>query len=282
MRGASRAKAREVCAPLEAPRSPSTAASIPRGAVVSAQDLPALDRALKCALPIISIDPEFPDVPGLIGTCCAFRVRGSIVFVTAAHTLKRLNFAETRLEVPVQFGEGRSEVARIGQVLTPEPSAQVHEDVCDFSVMLPVQELRVPSSVEFHAVDLAEIPEADRAPKGSDLAFAGYPLGNDGNTVEYGSSPVRVHAHLFHGFGRYAARPSWGEGLHTMRVDTSAVGGSNGLSGGPVFLLSGQGVTMAGVMVRGNAGIVHFIDVGFIVEFFRRESLKIEWSGDAR
>src|SRR5207237_8236074 len=51
------------------------------------QDMPEVERAAKCALPIIFTSLDHHEYPGVHGTCTALRFGADSIFVTAAHAV---------------------------------------------------------------------------------------------------------------------------------------------------------------------------------------------------
>ena len=71
------------------------------------QDMPEVERAAKCALPIIFTSLDHPEYPGVHGTCTALRFGADSIFVTAAHVVANSD-DRTMVEVALGFdGIGR-------------------------------------------------------------------------------------------------------------------------------------------------------------------------------
>jgi hypothetical protein len=75
------------------------------------RDNPELERATRCALPIIFTLLDHPEYPGIQGTCTALRLGGETIFVTAAHVVAGGN-TRTTVEVGLGFG-GEGQLARV-------------------------------------------------------------------------------------------------------------------------------------------------------------------------
>src|SRR5205823_11082355 len=98
-------------------------------------------------------------------------------------------------------------------------------------------------------------------------AVAGYPRNHPGgNAVDYDRKAIDFR--LFHGIGLYEGKAPL-LGCHTIKVTTAAVGGADGLSGGPVLRIvldrkKKASCALAGVIIRGNAERIHFVGVDFL------------------
>lgn len=241
---------------------------------LSIRDMPEVDRAARCALPIIFTSLDHPEYPGIQGTCTALRYRDQVVFVTAAHVVDGSD-DRTVVEVGLSF-KGEPLRSRMREILKPHPTTDEFEGICDFAVMLPVS---VPSFVsgESEAYDLARVARMDAAPPDSVFGMCGYPLGyKDRNVVDYEERRATFGLHL--AVGAYAG-PSSMLGHHTLKVSTGEIGGPNGFSGSPVFRLLRDQTTgswspaFAGIVALGGPELVHFIDIAYLATFLRNEVL---------
>jgi hypothetical protein len=234
------------------------------------RDMPLLQQAVSCALPIIFTSLDHPEYPGMRGTCTALRFSNETVFVTAAHVIGRDN-ERTAVEVALGF-QGDPVRCRIGRILKPRPSEEQFEAASDLAIMIPVS---TPAFVEGNSAphELNRVANLEAAPRGSVFCVCGYPVASEHNVIDYASRTITVGLHV--AFGTYAA-PSQFKGHHMLDVSTAEFGGPNGLSGGPVFrLLRDEDGTwspsFAGIVTMGGPNRIHFIDVTFLGGFLLKE-----------
>ena len=243
------------------------------------QDMPEVERAAKCALPIIFTSLDHPEYPGVHGTCTALRFGADSIFVTAAHVVANSD-DRTMVEVALGF-RGDPLRARVREILKPHPTEEQHEAVCDFAVMFPVSP---PAFVagDSDAYDLARVAKMDAAPRKSLFGVFGYPRSyEDRNIVDYAAGTVTFGLHL--AVGTHEG-PSSIKGHHTLDVSTAEIGGPNGFSGGPVFRLlfdkaSGAWTpAFAGIVTMGGPKRIQFIDIAFLGKFLRG----VSWHASGR
>lgn len=241
-------------------------------AQLSIQDMPDVERAAKCALPIVFTSLEHPEYPGIQGTSTAVRFGPDAVFLTAAHVLAG-NTERTIVEVALGF-RGEPVRSRIGKVLKPRPADARYEAVCDFAVMFPQAP---PSFVQGDsaAFDLARVARMDAAEPESLFGVFGYPRAHeDRNVIDYAARSLTFGLHL--AIAKYEGRSTIA-GHHSLRVSTAEFGGPNGFSGGPVFRLlldEANGAwtpVFAGMVTMGGTNRIQFIDVAFLGEFLVKE-----------
>jgi hypothetical protein len=236
------------------------------------RDNPDLERATRCALPIIFTSLDHPEYPGIQGTCTALRDAGDAIFVAAAHVVARCD-SRTIVEIGLGF-RGEPLRARIRQMLKPRPTGERYDAVCDFAVMFPDNS---PAFVagESDAYDLARVAGLDAVPRGSLFGVCGYPSSySDRNVIDYDSRTVTFGRHL--AIGSYEG-PSTITGHHVLQISTAEIGGPNGFSGSPVFRLSAAqergtwAPAFAGIVTLGGPRQLQFIDVEFLGTFLRNE-----------
>src|SRR6266568_3721910 len=199
---------------------------------LSIEDLPEVDRATKCALPLIFTSSEHPEYPGIRATSTALRYGRETVFVTAAHVVAR-NADRTTIELALGF---RGEPLRCGirDAVKPRPTGDEDAALCDFAVLRPVSS---PSFIEgdSEAHDISRFARMAAAHPKSLFAMCGYPSGHpSGNIIDYSAHTITFGLQL--AIGTYRG-PSPFKGHHTLDVDTAQTGGPDGFSGGPVFRL---------------------------------------------
>lgn len=236
------------------------------------RDNPDLERATRCALPIIFTSLDHPEYPGIQGTCTALRHGGDAIFVTAAHVVACCD-SRTIVEIGLGFG-GEPLRARIRQMLKPRPAGEQYEGVCDFAILFPNTS---PAFVagESEAYDLARVAVPGATARNSLFAVCGYPSGySDRNVIDYESRTLTFGRHL--AIGTYE-EPSTITGHHVLRVCSAEFGGPNGFSGSPVFRISGGqeggtwAPTFAGIVTLGGPSRLRFIDVEYLATFLRNE-----------
>jgi hypothetical protein len=239
---------------------------------VHASDVPDLERAAKCALPLIFTHQDHPEYPGTQGTCTALRAGNQTYFVTAAHVVNGCS-PHTLVDVAVGFRD-RQERCRIGTILVPKPASEEFEAVCDLAIMRPVT---VPAFVPGHSesYDLARVVRMTSVPDKAPFAMCGYPSNAPGcNTFDYIERRITFGLHA--AVGTYAGQSPI-VGHHLLEVSTAHCGGPNGLSGGPVFRLVQEASTgtwepvFAGIVTMGSHTHVHFMDVAYLATFMLRE-----------
>jgi len=236
----------------------------------SIRDMPGVERAAKCALPIIFTSLDHPEYPGIRGTCTALRFGEASVFVTAAHVLAH-NDDRTTVEVALGF-RGEPLRCRIGKVLKPRPAKEQFEAVCDFAVMLPASP---PAFVEGDSApyELVRVAKMDAAPNESVFGVFGYPrASSDRNVIDYSARTLTFGLHV--AIGTYDG-PSTLNGHHMLDLSTEEIGGPSGFSGGPVFRLRFESETwiptFAGIVTTGGPTRIHFIDNAFLGGFLLKE-----------
>jgi hypothetical protein len=223
----------------------------------TAKDIPALDQALSCSLPMIFRDAEHPDYPGISGTASAVSYRQQTVFLTARHLMKSVD-ENVAISVPTGFG-GLSTACDIDSVDYRRPDDPDFDDVSDVAILHPRDppQFRAGSSC---AYDLEGLVVNFPIAPGTLLAVRGYPRDDPRNFVDCESGKFNFLGHAV--LGRY--RGPFGEvvGCHSMDADTREVGGSQGFSGGPVFgVIPVDGAWsfgFAGIVLRGNDSVLHF------------------------
>src|SRR5438105_11344393 len=184
------------------------------------QDMPEVERAAKCALPIIFTSLDHPEYPGVHGTCTALRFGADSIFVTAAHVVANSD-DRTMVEVALGF-RGDPLRARVRGILKPHPTEEQHEAVCDFAVMFPVSP---PAFVagDSDAYDLARVAKMDAAPRKSLFGVFGYPRSYEyRNIVDYAAGTVTFGLHL--AIGTHEG-PASIKGHHMLDVSTAEIGG---------------------------------------------------------
>src|SRR5262245_2351564 len=67
------------------------------------QDIPALDEALLCSLPMLLRHAETPEYPGICGTASAVSYKQQTIFLTARHVTKVDE--NVAISVPTRFGQ---------------------------------------------------------------------------------------------------------------------------------------------------------------------------------
>lgn len=168
------------------------------------------------------------------------------------------------------FGSERREMLQIAHVTFVEAKQEIFEDACDFAVMVPSSQPQT-ASPYFSPISIVEVADVDRMRSDQIYVVAGYPRHHPkGNSVDYERNVMEFQS--FRAIGTYESA-SFLPGCHTLKLDTRAVGGAQGLSGSPVFRVTNDGKKcgLAGLVIRGNDQIVHFIGVNFIVEMLVRE-----------
>ena len=233
---------------------------------LSVADMPDVDRAIHCALPIIFASEESPAFPGIKGTCTALRYRNECVFVTAAHVVQG-NDCNTAIYVPLGFSASEAR-CQIKQILTPraaDPNAPT-----DLAMM------RASAAPDFVGGESSAFPvppfaRMDLVPPKALFAVSGYPLDcADRNCVDYDARTILFGKQM--ALGTYDSRSPM-NGLHMLRLSTADTGGPNGFSGGPVFRLLHDQETrtwtpaFAGIVTNGGPECVHFIDAEYVVAF---------------
>lgn len=238
----------------------------------SVADWPQVNETCRCAMPIVFTTYAPPELPGTWGTCFGVRLPTGVVFVTAAHVVREID--ETKVEIPVAFGEGHRETLRIAHVDFLTPVAPEHEDVCDVAVMVPLTQPRG-GPPYFRPISIETIANVATMRAPQLYVVAGYPRNHpDGNAVDY--ERMVIDFRLFHAIGTYERKSTAMPGCHTLKVSTEPVGGAQGLSGGPVLrVVIDKGGTascaLAGMVIRGNAEVVHFIGVDYLATMLRKE-----------
>ena len=233
------------------------------------RDMPQLQRAARCALPIIFTSLDDPEYPGTHGTCTALRFGDETVFVTAAHVM-RGNNDRTVVEVVLGF-QGEPVRCRIGKILKPRPAADQFEAASDLAIMVPSSP---PTFVDGDSApyDLIRVTNLTAASRGSPFAVFGYPQASDRNAIDYATRTLTFEVAV--AIGTYEA-PSTFSGHHMLDVSTQDIGGPSGFSGGPVFRLFRDGETwtpsFAGIVTMGGPTRIHFIDVAFLSGFLLNE-----------
>lgn len=246
------------------------------------RDMPQLERAAKCALPIIFTSLDHPEYPGTQGTCTALRFGDETVFVTAAHVVGRNN-ERTAIEVALGF-RGEPVRCRIGKVLKPRAAEEQFEAASDLAIMIPASP---PAFVEGDSApyELVRVANVDAAPLGSDFAVFGYPRASERNVIDYAARTLTFGLHL--AIGSYDGRSPF-KGHHMLDVSTAEIGGPAGFSGGPVFRLLGGAEretttpSFAGIVTMGGPNRIHFIDVAFLSGFLLKEVFRRPPSADER
>lgn len=235
------------------------------------RDIPEADIIQRCAMPILYAESEHRDFPGVGGTCFAVRYRGRTRFLTAHHVVKAVT-PRTLVQIPLSFGEAAT-YAEVRHINWPSPSSPEFEDATDIASMVPVAEPRfVPG--QSRALDIESIARHEPFTTGMLLGVFGYPSRHPGNGgIDYDTR--RAHTALYSSLGTYAG-PSPLAGCHLLAVSTERAGGSDGMSGSPVlaFGLRNDGsweVRLAGLVIRGNMEVVHFVETRYLLEMLRRE-----------
>lgn len=238
----------------------------------SVNDWPAVDEACKSAMPVVFSVATAPEFPGTNGTCFGVRLPTGVVLVTAAHVVRDVE--QTKIEVPIAFGEGHREVLRIAHIDYLTPSAPEFEDACDVAVMVPMT--KPPTGGQyFRPVGIETIANVETMKSPQLYAVAGYPRHHPhGNSVDYERKAMTFR--LFHAIGTYESKAAGLPGCHTLKLSTEPVGGAQGLSGSPVFRVvfakSGSvSCALAGMVIRGNVELVHFIGVDYLAQMLRTE-----------
>lgn len=240
------------------------------------RDIPELREAFKCALPLLFTDLVTPDFTGIQGTCFAISLPEGVVFLTAAHNVKSID--GTVIEMPIRFGPNQNSVARVIEVILLEGGDENFADARDVALIAVAQHPSLAPSSDFRPLRLDWDPSATGMRVGRGLAVAGYPAGHPtGNTVDESRS---ASLNLFHAAGVYDGPAVSMIGLHRIVVDTSAVGGPNWLSGAPVLAWRVRGdqtheIGLAGLVVRGNKGFLHFVGAEFLLALVQREKHRL-------
>jgi hypothetical protein len=239
---------------------------------MTVRDIPVVDRMLECALPIVFTDPDYPDYPGIQGTCFAVRYRGRVGFLTAGHVVGGAEraVAQSVVQVPLSFNE-RPSAAGIAHVITRRTNVPDLEDVCDIALLVPQGEVAFVAG-ESAPIEIDRVADMRVARPRSLLAVRGYPNRHPTkNRVDYDLRAIDLMAHS--NLGTYVGPAQGMPGCHTMNLDSRSVGGANGLSGGPVVKAiidtetRAWDAALAGLVIRGNEALIHFVDVAWLLPF---------------
>jgi hypothetical protein len=182
-------------------------------------------------VPVVFSVATAPEFPGTNATCFGVRLPTGVVLVTAAHVVRDVE--QTKVEVPIAFGEGHREALRIAHIHYLTPSTPEYDDVCDVAVMVPTT--KPPTGGKyFRPVGIETIANVETMKSPQLYAVAGYPRHHrDGNPVDYERRTISFR--LFHAIGTYQSKAAGLPGCHTLKLSTEPVGGAQGLSGSPVF-----------------------------------------------
>jgi hypothetical protein len=245
------------------------------GMQLSLEDLPSVDRALNCSLPVYMFSPDYPEYPGNSGTCFAVRYGGRVVLVTARHVIQ--GNPPHCIAAPLGFDREVSFKRRHGlfipsQILYPAPADADDSDLdrFDLAVLLPATEPEF--GPEVVALEIETIARMSKVPKKCLFAVAGYPRTDVAMSVDYENRQLQRNRYATP--GTYIGPLSSSQGCHTIEVDCSDIGGADGLSGSPVLRMAfdahhNVSHGLAGIVIRGGDTRLHFIDVKYVLSALR-------------
>lgn len=226
-------------------------AELKEGMRLSVEDIPAADRLLCSALPIVHWHAEFP---GIGGTCFPVRWRGAVVFLTAGHVVASSRASDVR--VITRFAGG-GHMVEIRDIERPGVKDPEDPDWLDFAILVPKQGT-LDESYDVANEDVSFV-DFNRVSQSGLFAAAGYPLAM--GRVDYAS--VAIDNGCFITPAKYVGRASSSH-CHTITMDEAVPGTPDGMSGGPVVALAlddGEWhVALAGMLLRGGAKRFHFLD----------------------
>ncbi|SRR5229473_5563510 len=234
------------------------------GVSMSVRDMPLVDLACKCALPIVLSAIETPDYPSLLGTCFAIQAHENVLFVTAGHVVRDVSPETTRISIPL--GPGRDwPSAEIAKLVRPVAN-EGFESALDLAIMVPTGVV-APSSGDFVPCSIERVANMAAVPTTAMFVVAGYPGGHPaGKGVDYDQRGI--HVTRFISIGTYVGKSDL-RGCHRLKLSTVIAGGPAGLSGSPVFraLHNEDGSwtpALAGLVITGNNEDLHFLDVAYL------------------
>jgi hypothetical protein len=257
----------------------------PRGKVhLSVDQLPEVDRALKCARPVLHVVPGLEQYPGIEASCFLVRYKGRLIAVTAWHVVKDMALPRAvaiprRLGGPIEYINFALAVGPKNVRTTDRKTGTDEEDVALF---LAEDDLDVGGdAIDLDSTELADIDKC--CPGESILATHGYP--KDGQKIEYPEEDGQVGntktlATIMPGIyeGKLHGR------VHTMACDLSEYSDNEwrrpaGVSGSPVVLCAPEGdpfdggswkAGLVGMVVRGGSTRLHFIDTLTVLAHVRK------------
>ena len=245
-----------------------------------------------CASPNVFTSEGLDAFPGFFGTGFFARRGDEVFYITARHCLTRDCEADiasiaARLHIPysltgtTQTSEDCVEFEDI--ISLGHNSDEVPGAFLDF-VVLTVRRSRVPGLHEKLLARAVKLPPAGAwldqfmahplvrdgvdARSGIVCTIVGYPREGTASGIDYPDAlPVEIVSQSVRISGRLAAVA----GFDRYRLDDiSWVGDLDGLSGAPVTVDlpvgEGRNYALAGMVVTGGAGKMHFIRIGLIVE----------------
>ena len=202
----------------------------------------------------------------LLGSATAIRWKSQCLLFCCHHQIR--NYAPDDVVIPTdKMGET---LISGSAVIWQEPDgANFGEEYLDIRAMRFDPENYSVPNLELSFFDLYDVDCWKRELE-ADFFLFGYPTSL--RNVDYDKPSIDVQQIVTS--AKYVG-PSSAEGVHRIQMSRTKGFSSDGLSGGPVFHLasdaSGFFVGFAGVMIRGSdtSDIIHLIDAGHILKFFR-------------
>jgi len=226
------------------------------------EDTPLVDRYLRCSLPVVLVDPQFPEFPGNGGTCFAVRYRGRTVFLTARHVVGTND--PSTIWVPLTFG-GPIRPVPLATVGTAAIRDVDDPDWLDVAILVPAEEPTFDGR-EAAPIDFDIVANLDHVPADCIFAMRGYPKDKD---IDYETQQIERTCQS--AFGKYVGRASW-KSCHTLQMIGTDGRSFDGLSGAPVVrvVIDKQRrwrPALAGLVLRGGNNKLHFVEVRVLHRF---------------
>lgn len=215
-----------------------------------------------CSLPLLAegSDSTYPYWFG--GTCFLCRFGGALYVVTARHCLRD----KSKDEVRIQANPNSRALLPLCSLFTQSDSHRHEDEVSDDWAVFQVagDGTAVDSMSTVRPLELDELACASwPPPEGHHLVVRGYP--KTASEISYEECAIRWRAYM--GSARYVCKPTWGDHVHTLRLDdVTEVESVDGLSGSPVFMVTGDdpplSVVFAGLVLKGSkkSSLLHFLD----------------------
>lgn len=253
---------------------------------LSVEEFPLVDRALDCAVPLFGYSSDVPDYPQGQGSGIAMVFRGVSLLVA---TLHEVNGAPPEgIRVPLGFGgagrmsfdTGDGLATPRGLVwLRPDSDDDDLRDVPHFDLAAMFFDEPPRYTNDILPLNLERIAGPVAFKRDALFAIAGYPRSSALMKLDYDRG--KLERGRFATFGRYVGAAPW-SGCHSLAIDTSEIGGPDGLSGAPILRVQYDDDfnvewAMAGVAVMGGPSVLHFIDVKHLVRLFGATAKRLGW-----
>jgi hypothetical protein len=245
---------------------------------LSVRDLPTVNRALRCAMPVLLWDERHPEYPGAKGTAFAFRYKGVVALMSAEHVVR--DAPERGICIPTfttsaltfETGEGLLKAAGVAWLPVMD-----QDDTDQFDLaLLPLKE-KSPRGV--YPLELSRIANLRTATAETLFAMAGYARSDQMLQFDYEGGALNWNP-SFH-LGTYAGAAPDRKHCHLINLNTEWIGGPDGLSGSPVlrvdFARGRVRCALAGVAVRANLKQLLFVDVRRVVGLVLMTEKELGW-----